>query len=170
MIRYFLVLAGILLLALPGPKAVHAEEQLLAYQLDLAGYRAGMSIDDAALVRPFQYVQTLPGDSSGESYTVAVIDHLVLEDIAFDLRLYFRAGHLDKLIARFDSDDLVPLVDRLSAIFGRGRDLSRVVQRRDGSIYDLPVWRWEFPDARVTLVGSTGSTHGTLALSRRGQG
>lgn len=170
MIRFFLALAGLILLALPGPKTVFAEEQLLTYQLDLAGYRAGMSIDDAALVRPFQYVQTLPGDTPGEPYTVAVIDHLTLEDITLDLRLYFRAGHLDKLIARFDTDDLVPLADMLAGALGQGRDLSRVVQRRDGSIYDLPVWRWEFPDARVTLVGSTGSAYGTLALSRRGQG
>ncbi|TYO99230.1 hypothetical protein EDC39_10373 [Geothermobacter ehrlichii] len=162
------VAAALLLLTVLAP-AVPAEETLVTYDLNLAGYQPGMSLDDAALVRPFQFTETLPaGNPPGTYFTVATIDYLSIDGIDISLRLYFRDDRLDKLIGRFPATAMSRLHRLLLQRLGPGTDLSRLVQRNDGSILELPVWRWDFPNARITLVGSAGGNdRGTLALSAR---
>jgi len=162
------VAACLLLPTMPLP-ADAAGESLVTYQLNLAGYQPGMSLDSAALIRPFQFIETLPLSSPpGAYYTVAGIDDLAIEGIELNLRLYFRDDRLDKVIGRFPAAGTDRLYQLLNRHLGPGSDLARPVQKKDGGIYELPVWRWDFPDARITLVGATVNNEwGTLALSTR---
>ena len=72
-----LSLLSILLICVPSALA---KDQLACYELDLFGYRIGMSYEDAVNIRNFQHI------SHSEEEAVGVVDGLKIDETDFSVK------------------------------------------------------------------------------------
>ena len=80
MLKKSLLLAIITFLLFAG-NAYAAEEELVFFDLSIAGYSIGMTYDEATAVRPFHYVEDVPSPPAEEPYYHAGIEHIYVDDI-----------------------------------------------------------------------------------------
>lgn len=164
--KSLLLLLLLILIATPGVLAAKCHK-IACYDLSLFGYSLEMSIEDATGIRPFHRISE--GFYGEGSSAIGRIDTIFFEDLEFSIRVDFVAGHLRKVLGRFNPADFSELVEVMEAAYGPARDQSRTIDRPDGARVRQQILGWQFPDARLVLIGDVGNQgFGTIALLRRG--
>lgn len=160
-----------LVLSLLFCPAVRAEENpLIHFDLTLAGYRLGMTMDDASAIRPLQFRQAALTNlaTAEEASFEAFVDHVYIGSIAFNLWLRFKGDRIQKVVGRFAPEHLMELARTLSLILGPGDDKTRVIVNHAGKETRQTIYLWEYPTARVHLVGIAGNDrYATIGLVAR---
>lgn len=132
--------------------AYTAKDDLVFSDLSLAGYRIGMTYDEATAVRPFHYV----GEDSiyeGKPYYRAKVEHTYVDDVEMDLIVDFVDEKIQKVIGRFHPAALEDMIKRLHVGLGQGENRSRILLDKNGNDYRQVIYWWDFPDAKMHLVG-----------------
>ncbi len=142
-------------------------EDLIHYDLSLAGYRLGMTFDDAAAVRPFQLLQDKE-DSANTLIIIAFIEHVYIDTIETNLWVQFRDGKAAKIIVQFAPDGIEEMLQHLQAALGPGRNKSRIVTNSNGAEIKQTICQWIFPYAKLHLVGISSNTeYATISLVKK---
>lgn len=164
MSKKFLSLLIATLLFTTGAAQANPEEVVL-YDLSLAGYRLGMSFDEAAEVRPFQYTQQGRESTLDTPVVEAFIDQVYIDGIETRLRLYFRDGTASKIIVRFSPDEMDEMMQRFLNALGACENRSRVLTNRSGAEVHQTVCQWMFPNAKLYLIKiSSNAEYATISL------
>jgi hypothetical protein len=155
-----------LIVALLFSATAYAEpEDFVNYDLSLAGYQLGMTFDEAAEVRPFQYLQEGQGDPMSSLVADAFVDQVYIDDIETNLWLRFKDGKIHKIIVRFSPELIADMAGRFMDTLGRAEDRSRTLTNLHGVESRQTVYRWAFPNSRIHLVGvSSNSNYATIGL------
>ena len=142
-------------------------EDIIHYNLSLAGYRIGMPFDDAAAVRPFQYIENKQ-DSADIPVTFAVIEQVYIDGIETNLFLQFTDEVLFKIVIRFSPDEIEEISQRFKQALGEGKDLSREVINLTGTKVQQTICQWDFPNVKLHLVGLSSNTeYATISLVKK---
>lgn len=155
----------VLSLTLALPLSGHAEqEEIVAFNLSLAGYRLGMSYDEASAVRPFHHVSDLTLRTGSNPFYEAVIDQVYVDDVEMQITLSFVDDKVQKVVCKFH-----PLeTDRMLTLFlntlGRSENKSRLVSLVSGIDSHQTVHKWNYPTALVILFGASNSNFSLVSL------
>jgi hypothetical protein len=140
-------------------------EEIVFYDLSLAGYRLGMSFDEAAEVRPFQYTQESRESTLDATVVDAFIDQVYLDGIETRLRLYFREGRASKIVVRFPPDEIDKMMHYFINALGACENRSRVLTNRSGAEIHQTVCQWIYPNAKLYLIKiSSNAEFATISL------
>ena len=142
--------------------AYAAEEEIVFFDLSLAGYSIGMTYDEATAVRPFHYVGDIQSPRTGEPYYKATVDHIYVDEVEMALSLTFIDEKVQKIICKFHPSAVEEMVRRFYIALGPGENKSKVITNKRGIEIRQAVYRWDFPDAKMYLFGS--STNSKFAL------
>lgn len=159
--------AATALLLLLSSLARAEAEAVVNFDLTLAGYRIGMSVDEAAAIRPFHYQQPFTTSLATEHNTHfdAFVDHVYLEDIALKLWIHFKNDRIQKVVARFAPDRLADVTRIFHQALGPGEDKSRVHVSDAGKESRQTIYLWDFPAAKMHLIAlSDNDSHATAGL------
>ncbi len=160
-ITVFLLFAG---------NAYAAEEDLVLFDLSFAGYSLGMTYDEATTVRPFHYVEDVQLPPMGEPYYLAGAEHIYVDDIEMNLIVSFIDDKVYKVIGQFHPSELEDVTRRLQIALGPGENKSRVITKKDGGENRQVIYRWDFPTAKLLLVGlSSNSNFALVSLVSKGE-
>ena len=145
---------------------VHAyDEDLLFYDLSFAGYRIGMTYEQAASVRPFDYLEDRGNPNIRYRYYVAVIDGLYLADEEMALEVYFQNDRLQKVLARFRPSSMDNMFEFFKKTIGPCENNSRKIKHPSGEDVQQYIYKWSFPSAKMLLVGySSNNEFATASL------
>jgi len=138
------------------------EDDLVFFDLSLAGYSIGMTYDEATAVRPFHYVGDIQSPRMGEPYYTATVDHIYVDEVEMALSLDFTDEKVQKIICKFHPSAVEEMVRRFHIVLGPGENKSKVITNKRGSESRQAVYRWDFPNAKMILFGS--STNSKFAL------
>lgn len=146
--------------------AFSAEEKIAHFELSLADYQVGMTLDEASMVRPFHYFDTRQSnDPDGGLITSGHLDRIFLQNIEFSILVEFHQERIKRIIGRFPADDFDTVKNQFLQILGPAEDRSKVARRVDNSEQRTIHFAWKFPTAKVSLVAASNSiTHGTIAI------
>lgn len=156
-----------LVLFMTAGYASAAPEGLLDYNLSLAGYSLGMSYDEAAMIRPLQYLQNTDPQQefADEIYFDAFAEHVFIDDIELNLWVRFKDKQIYKIIARFPPERLQEMRQRLYNTLGDGVNKTKVIISPDGNKVRQAVYYWDFPSAKLHLVRVSSNTeYATVGL------
>jgi len=150
-----LSLLSILLICVPSALA---KDQLACYELDLFGYRIGMSYEDAVNIRNFQHI------SHSEEEAVGVVDGLKIDETDFSVKVHFKNDRVFKIVSRFDPGKVETVADSIKNALGQNQDNSKVrVAGTNVSI--LTHFCWINPKTRVDVVRVSDNNHfATLSM------
>ena len=155
-ITTFLLLAG---------KAYSAKEDLVFFDLSLAGYRIGMTYDEATAIRPFHSVSNVESPYVGKTYSEARAEHIYVDDIEMDLWVYFIDDKIQKINGRFDPSAMEDMIRRLKIALGSGENKSKVITYMHGGKNRQAIYRWDFPNSKMLLIGvSSNSEYSTVSI------
>ena len=145
-----------------------APEEVVSYDLSLAGYRIGMSYDDAVAIRPLLYTQN-PQTGSDRSATFnASTDPVYIDNIELDVRITFRNDAIYKVIARFSPSEVEDVARRFQKVLGRAEDRSKTLKNVHGKEMRQKVYSWTFPNANMFLIATSSELrYATLALTAK---
>jgi len=135
-------------------------EDFVFYDLSLAGYRLGMSFDDANALRPI--LET--GYMKDGSFLKSHIRQVYIDDIPVDLDLKFKDENLFMVVARVGVESIDDVRRRLTDSLGEGEDHSKVITNFEGVQVHQKVSKWTFPHAQMLFVW-TSSNKGFATLS-----
>ncbi len=140
---------------------VYAEETSLAtYDLKIFDYKLGMTYDEAISVRAFQYTLY-----PGVNRAIGIINSVYMDDVEFNINVYFRDNNLFKIICRFNPQHLETVTQSLKKELGEGEDNSKAVHSITESLIIQTLCQWDFPGAKIYLVGmSNNSEFATLSM------
>jgi hypothetical protein len=159
-----LLLAIITFLLLAG-KAYSAKEDLVFFDLSLAGYRIGMTYDEATAVRPFHSMSDVESPYVGKTYSEARAEHIYVDDIEMDLWVYFIDDKIQKINGRFHPSAIEDMIGRLHIALGPGENKSREVIYKHGGKNRQVIYRWDFPTSKLFLIGlSSNSEYSTVSI------
>ena len=143
-------------------------EDVVYFDLSLAGYRLGMTFDEAAEVRPFQYIRDNQENSDDVPVMDAYIDQVYIDDIETNLWLSFRSGEISKIIVRFSPDALEDMSRRFKQALGKGENRSKMFTDRNGAEIQQTICQWDFPHAKLHLVKISSNTeYATISLVKK---
>ncbi|MBE0500757.1 MAG: hypothetical protein IBX47_04875 [Desulfuromonadales bacterium] len=155
MFQNFLVtLTAALLFFSSGANA--ASENMVDFNLSLAGYHIGMTYDEAAAVRPFHYLQN--STSPGSSAFKAFVEDLTLNDIEMNLRIDFDAGEITRIVARFPPDKMPEMLQFMQSAQGIGENRSKELSRYDDEEIHQTIYLWDYPQAKMHLISISSVT------------
>jgi hypothetical protein len=141
-----------------------AEKDLVFFNLSLAGYCIGMTYEDASAIRPFHSVVDVSPPNVEPSYH-AKIDHLYVDDVEMDLTINFVAEKVQKVLGKIHPSSLESMLRRFNIALGPGENESRVIINENGTENRQAVYRWDFPNANMFLVGlSSNSNYAIVSL------
>jgi hypothetical protein len=167
MFHKFLLALVLSLGACPALAGAH-QTSLVGFDLSLAGYRLGMSYDDAARLGAFRFEQPATENPVDNAKFYAVIDSVDVEGVDMNLRLSFRNDRVYKIVARISPGSLTDVLLRFQQTLGAGDDISKVFRTYDGREVQLNNYRWQFPNAARNLVESSCITdYATIGLVTR---
>ncbi|GEM_PF-4858396 len=152
------LLLAIITCLLFGGNAYAAEEDLVFFDLSLAGYSIGMTYDEATAVRPFHYVKNVSSPPAEEPYYIATVEHIYVDNVEMNLSVSFIDDKVKKIIGKFHPSALKDMTKRLQTALGPGENKSRVVAKKDGSENRQVIYRWDFPNAKLLLVGLSSNS------------
>ena len=155
--KNFLLLA-ITTFLLFASNAYAAKEDFVFFDLSLAGYRIGMTYDEAAAVRPFHYVGDLRTPRMGEPYYTAGIDHIYVDEVEMNLSVDFFDDKVQKIIGKFHPSEIDDMIRRFHIALGQSENKSRIITDKNGIEYRQAVYRWGFPNAKMYLVGISSNS------------
>lgn len=162
---YYKLLISVLATFLVCTGSVAASDEIVSFDLSLAGYRIGMSYDEAAAVRPLFYSQSPETTSGHDSVVIASTDPVYLDAVELDVRITFINDVLSKVIAKFSPSDMEDVTQLFQQVLGRAEDKSRTVKNYHGEEVRQNIFTWVFPDANMFLIGtSSQGRYATLAL------
>jgi len=153
----FILVVAILILP---TLACSEPEDFVAYDLSLAGYHLGMSVEEADALRPIQY----SGHIGDNQILYARIEQVFIDDLQVDLGLKFRDRRLYMIIVKFWDESIEEVKNRLLTSFGEGEDQSKTFTNFEGVQIDQTVTRWTFPHANMSFVW-TSSNKNVASLS-----
>ncbi len=145
--KLLIVLIGLILVFPIFSKA--ETEAIVYFDLSLAGYRLGMTYDEAITVRQLYLV---PNAITKTGSFDAVSDPIYIENIEIDLRLSFKHGKIFKIIGRFSPDAIKEMVHCFQEALGPGENKSKVLNNFEGKEVRQTVHFWDYPDAKMHLV------------------
>ena len=153
--KVILSLLSILLICVPGALA---KDQLACYELDLFGYRIGMSYEEAVNIRKFQRI------SYSDKDAVGVVDGLKVDETDFSVKVHFKNDRIFKVVGRFDPGKVEEVTDNIKNTLGQNQDNSKItISGTNVSI--LRHFCWFKPKARVDVVQLSANTHfATLSM------
>ena len=157
MLKKSLLLAIITFLLFAG-NAYAAEEELVFFDLSIAGYSIGMTYDEATVVRPFHYVEDVPSPPAREPYYRATVEHIYVDDVEMTLFVDFINDKVQKVVGQFHPSALEDMIRRLQIALGSGENKSRVITKKNGSENKQVIYRWDFPTAKLLLVGLSSNS------------
>jgi len=158
------VLAGFLACA----GSVAASDEIVSYDLSLAGYSIGMSYDEAAAVRPLFYSQSPEASSGHNSIVIASTDPVYMDDVELDVLITFINDAISKVIAKVSPSDMEDVTQLFQQELGRAEDKSRTVKNFQGEEVRQKIYSWTFPDANMFLIEtSSQGRYATLALTAK---
>lgn len=156
--------AALIVLFLPLYVCANDEEFLLC-DLSLAGYSIGMTYEQAARVRPFDYLENLESPQIDYRYYVAIINKVYLADEEMELTIYFQNDRLQKVLARFNPVSMDDMVAFFRQKIGPCENSSGTVNWPNGEEIQKYVYKWNFPKAKLVLAGfSTNPEFATASL------
>jgi hypothetical protein len=159
------LLASFLLFAAP---AGATPEEVVSYDLSLAGYRIGMSYDEAVSIRPLFYTQNTATDSDVLETFNASTDPVYVDDIELDVRITFKNDAIYKVIARFSPSELEDVAQRFQRVLGRAEDRSKILKNFHGKEMRQKVYSWDFPNANMFLIATSSEMrYATIALTAK---
>lgn len=155
------------LLSFAGPAGATPEE-VVSYNLSLAGYRIGMSYDEAVSIRPLFYTQNQATDSDVlETFNVST-DLVYIDDIELDVRITFKNDAIYKVIARFPPSELEDVAQLFQRVLGRAEDRSKILKNFHGKEMRQKVYSWNFPNATMFLIATSSEMrYATIALTAK---
>lgn len=146
----------------PSTQSIADPRDFVFYDLSLAGYRLGMSFEDADALRPFQYSGYFDNDST----LYARIEQVFLDDVPIDLDLRFNNRKLYMINVRIKSDSVEGINSRLRDSFGEGEDRSKTLTNFNGLEVNQRVKKWMFPHAELfSIWTSNNKDFATISLS-----
>lgn len=146
------------------------EEDLVLFDLSFAGYSLGMTYDEAAAVRPFHYVEDARLPPMVEPYYLAGAEHIYVDDVEMNLIVSFIDGKAQKVVGQFHPSALKDVTRRFQIALGPGENKSRVIIKKDGGENRQVIYRWDFPTAKLLLVGlSSNSDFAIVSLVSKGE-
>ena len=141
------------------PLNVYADDdEFLFCDLSLAGYRIGMTYEQAASVRPFDYVEDIEDHRRDYRYYVAVSNGVYLAGEELELWVYFKNDQLQKVLVKFNPVAIDDMVEFFKKTMGPCENKSRVVNRPTGEEVQQYIYKWDFPFAKMHLVGLSSET------------
>jgi hypothetical protein len=166
--KTFLFLSMALLLT---NSLLHADtEDLIHFDLSLAGYSLGMTYDDALLERPLMFIQdTGPDHLEVEgNYFDAYAEQVYVEGIEMKLWVRFKNERLFKIIARFDPERSDDLAHIFNLTLGPNEDKSRSYRDREKNEIYQTVYFWNYPTAKLYLIrNSDNKKYATVGLTAK---
>jgi hypothetical protein len=160
------ILISCVLLIFAGFPALADTGDVLHFDLSLAGYQLEMNSGDAMLVRPFDRMETYQAYQEGPLITAGLVDQVYLDSLEFNFRVEFIDEKIFKIIGRFSPAEITSLRETLFKTIGEGESKSKLTISNAGVEYQIIHDQWEFPEARLDLIGSELNTDfATLALS-----
>ena len=143
-------------------------EDVVYFDLSLAGYRLGMTFDEAAEVRPFQYIQDNQENSDDIPAIEAFIDQVYIDEIETNLWLSFRTGEIANIFVRFSPDALEDVSRRFKKTLGKGENRSRAFTNHAGAEIQQTICQWNFPHAKLHLIEISSNTEfATISLVKK---
>jgi len=147
---------------------VAASDEIVSYDLSLAGYRIGMSFDEAAAIRTLFYSQ-IPETASGRDViVVASTDPVYIDAVELDVQVTFKNDAISKVFARFSPLEMEKMTQLFLQVLGRVEDKSRTIKTFQDEEVRQIIYSWEFPDAKMFLVAtSSQGRYATIALTAK---
>lgn len=162
MYRTTLLLALAALLIFVGEPCA-ASKDLMFFDLSLAGYRLGMTYDEATLVRPFDIVAGTSAPRAGGVHYTASVDHLFVDDVQMNMEVLFVGGTIVKIIGKFTPSAFEGVVQRLHLALGSSENKSRVIKDKKDTERHQVIFRWDFPNAQVHLISLSSTSDAEFA-------
>lgn len=136
-----------------------AQDQLACQDLDLFGYRIGMSYEDAVNVRTFRAV------SHSEQEAVGVVDGLRIDETAFAVKVHFKNDRVFKIVSRFNPEKLEQVASNIKSALGKNGDQSKTLTVSGTNVNILTHFHWAYPKTRIDLVSlSKNPQFATLSM------
>jgi hypothetical protein len=164
------ILLSCLMFIFAGSPALAGPDDILHFALSLGGYQLEMNYEEAMLVRPFDRLETYPADHASPMVTAGLIDQVYIDGIAFRFRVEFIDEKVAKIIGRFSPAAIPSLRQALFKAIGEGESKSKLSTSNAGVEFQIVHDHWEFPEARLDLIGSELNTDfATLAMISENQ-
>jgi hypothetical protein len=171
MIKFFCTILVVLCLGLPMT-ALCDQEEIAHFELSLASYQVGMTLDEASMIRAFHYFNTRPSiDSDGPPITTGRVDKIFLHDVEFSILVDFYQDRIKRIIGYFPAEKFDAIKGLLLQTLGPAEDRSKIARRVDNSEQKTIHFAWTYPTVKVSLVAPTGNIdHGTIAIQGNPEG
>ncbi len=124
MFHKLLITLFLLLLVCPGIGQA-SPTSFVGLDLSLAGYKLGMSVDDVAKVRPFQYELAVTNNTGQTSAFYALADYVYVDGVVMSLRVSFKNEKAYKVVARVSPDWFENVLWSIQQAMGPGENKSR---------------------------------------------
>jgi hypothetical protein len=99
----------------------------------------------------------------GEPYYLAGAEHIYVGDVEMKLVVSFIDDKVQKVVGQFHPSALEDVTRRFQIALGPGENKSRVIIKKDGGENRQVIYRWDFPTAKLLLVGLSSNSDFALA-------
>lgn len=137
-----------------------APEEIVSYQLSLAGYRLGMTYDEAVAVRPFLYMQNSEALLSRPEASIfeAFAENVYVDEIEMTVRISFVDDKISRIVARFSPEAMPEMLQRFQTALGPGKNKSKTFNRYDDEEIQHSVHLWDYPNAKMHMINISSVT------------
>lgn len=163
MLKHTLI-AVVLFGLMSGGFAWAETDDLIYFDLALAGYRLGMSYEEAVEVRQFNYIEDVLDVITEKPYSIGVVKRARIHDVDMDVSVHFHGDKAQKIVLHFSPADIEKVLKGFKTYLGPGENRSKPIKTSSGDSQQA-IYRWDFPMAEMYLVQlSSNVEYATVSL------